>query len=106
MLSMFILLGRFGMIDANAFLGRAQHQNATGAMSKNENGKLGAAAAGYVLHRVFVQRHGWFIRALEPAGKALAAWNTSTPVSILEERVPKHVQSLFESRLGERGLGL
>merc|ERR1719401_2957839 len=27
-----------------------------GAMTKNENGKLGAAAAGYVLHRVFVQR--------------------------------------------------
>jgi hypothetical protein len=134
--------------DANAFLGRLPHQNATaalsaeaeqsllaeleialgsghrhatekrlkrleqmlkpmfGAMSKNENGKLGSAAAGYVLHRVFVQRHGWFIRALEPAGKALAAWNTSTPVSILEERVPQHVQDLFEKRLGERGLGL
>merc|ERR1719408_867331 len=37
-----------------------------GAMAKNENGKLGSAAAGYVLHRMFVQRHGWFIRALEP----------------------------------------
>jgi len=75
-------------------------------MSKNENGKLGSAAAGYVLHRVFVQRHGWFIRALEPAGNALAAWNSSTPTSILEERVPAHVQSLFETRLGTHGLGL
>merc|ERR1719440_2099244 len=76
------------------------------AMSKNSNGKLGSAAAGYVLHRVFVQRHGWFIRALEPTGNALAAWNSSKPISILEERVPIHVQNLFEKRLGEHGLGL
>merc|ERR1719408_718792 len=77
-----------------------------GAMAKNENGKLGSAAAGYVLHRVFAQRHGWFIRALEPTGNALAAWNSSKPISILEERVPIHVQNLFEKRLGEHGLGL
>merc|ERR1719326_2279972 len=77
-----------------------------GAVTKNENGKLGSAGAGYVLHRVFVQRHGWFIRALEPTGNALAAWNTSNPVSILEERVPQHVQDLFEKRLGSKGLGL
>merc|ERR1719238_2514773 len=77
-----------------------------GAMAKNENGKLGSAAAGYILHRVFVQRHGWFIRALEPQGNSLAAWNSSRPTSILEERVPEHVQKLFEKRLGERGLGL
>jgi hypothetical protein len=77
-----------------------------GAVTKNENGKLGSAAAGYVLHRVFVQRHGWFIRALEPAGNSLAAWNSSSPTSILEERVPEHVQNLFEKRLGQRGLGL
>merc|ERR1719230_2452492 len=76
------------------------------AMTKNEHGRLGSAAAGYVLHRVFVQRHGWFIRALEPTGNALAAWNTSTPISILEERVPQHVQDLFEKRLGQHGLGL
>merc|ERR1719506_3460238 len=74
------------------------------ALTKNENGKLGSAAAGYALHRVFVQRHGWFIRALEPQGNAMAAWNSSTPTSILEERVPTHIQELFEKRLGEHGL--
>jgi hypothetical protein len=77
-----------------------------GSVSKNSNGKLDSAAAGYVLHRVFVQRHGWFIRALEPQGNALAAWNSSKPISILEERVPLHVQELFEKRLGTHGLGL
>merc|ERR1719504_530142 len=144
-----MLLGGFATLaDANAFLGRLPHQNATaglsaesehallaelevalgsghrhatekrlkrieqmispmfGAMAKNENGKLGSAAAGYVLHRVFVQRHGWFIRALEPTGNSMAAWNSSSPISILEERVPEHVQNLFERRLGTHGLGL
>jgi hypothetical protein len=75
-------------------------------MSKNEHGKLGPAAAGYMLHRLFVQRHGWFIRALEPEGKAMAAWNSSTPTSVLDDRVPSHVQELFEQRLGTHGLGL
>merc|ERR1719161_1513335 len=140
--------GLASVANANTFLGRLPHQNATavlsaesehallaelevalgkghrhatekrlkrieqmlrplfGAVTKNANGKLGSAAAGYVLHRVFVQRHGWFIRALEPEGNALAAWNASKPISILEERVPEHVQNLFEKRLGERGLGL
>ena len=30
-------------------------------MPKNEYGKLGHAAVRYVLHRLFVSRHGWFI---------------------------------------------
>jgi hypothetical protein len=77
-----------------------------GAMVKNENGNLGPAAAGYMLHRIFVQRHGWFIRALEPGNGSYAAWNTSTPTSVLEERVPAHITKLFEDRLGQHGLGL
>merc|ERR1719277_575835 len=76
------------------------------AMTKNERGLLGPAAAGYMLHRLFVQRHGWFIRALEPAGGSFAAWNSSAPTSVLEERVPSHVTRLFEERLGQHGLGL
>jgi hypothetical protein len=36
----------------------------------------------------------------------LAAWSSSSPISILEERVPEHVQNLFERRLGTHGLGL
>jgi hypothetical protein len=77
-----------------------------GAMVKNEYGNLGPSAAGYMLHRVFVQRHGWFIRALEPANGSFAAWNTSTPTAVLEERVPDHITKLFEERLGLHGLGL
>merc|ERR1719265_3113860 len=77
-----------------------------GAMPKNEHGHLGPSAAGYMLHRLFVQRHGWFIRALEPANGSFAAWHQSTPTAVLEERVPDHVTQLFEARLGKHGLGL
>jgi hypothetical protein len=76
------------------------------AMTKNENGKLGPAAAAYVLHRAFVQRHGWFIRGLEPEGRSVGDWNSSSPTSMLQEVVPPHITQLFEDRLGERGLGL
>lgn len=77
-----------------------------GAMAKNEYGRLGPAAGAYMLHRLFVQRHGWFVKGLEPAGKSMAAWNGSSPTVILEERVPDHVQELFEKRLGMHGLGV
>jgi hypothetical protein len=76
------------------------------AMVKNENGNVGPAAAGYMLHRIFVQRHGWFIRALEPASGSFAAWNDTMPTSVLEERLPEHVVELFERRQGQHGLGL
>jgi|Transcript_14485 hypothetical protein len=76
------------------------------AMEKNEYGNAGPAATGYMLHRLFVQMHGWFIRALEPKNGSYAAWNTSTPIAMLSERVPGHIAKLFEDRLGQRGLGL
>lgn len=73
------------------------------ALDKNENGYLGQAAVRYALHRYFVQRHGWFLKGLEPGA---SSWNESTPTEILEDRVPSYVLKLFEDRLGARGLSL
>lgn len=73
------------------------------ALPKNEHGKLNSAAARYALHRLFVERHGWFVRGVEPAG---ASWNSSSVTSVLQDRVPEHVQDLFEQRLGNQGFGL
>jgi len=70
------------------------------ALPKNEYGNLGHSAVKYALHRVFVQKHGWFIRGLEPGG---AAWNASSPAEVLHDQVPDYVQGLFEKRLGGRG---
>mmetsp|Transcript_115002 Transcript_115002/g.187390 ORF Transcript_115002/g.187390 Transcript_115002/m.187390 type:complete len:577 (-) Transcript_115002:90-1820(-) len=75
------------------------------AVPKNEKGKLGYAAVSYALYRLFVQRHAWFVVGLEPF-KALAEWNSTSAVSVIDQRVPEYVAGLFHTRLGEHGFGL
>jgi hypothetical protein len=72
-------------------------------LPKNEHGKLGHTTVRYALHRIFVQRHGWYIKGLEPAGQH---FNSSTPTGVLKEHVGSHVEELFESRLGGQGFNL
>merc|ERR1719345_719930 len=73
------------------------------ALPKNEYGKLGHSSVRYMLHRFFVQDHGWFIEGLFTEGAAL---NTSSPSGALKGRVPMFVQGLFEKRLSGRGFGI
>eukprot|EP00408_Alexandrium_pacificum_P031135 CAMPEP_0171291858 /NCGR_PEP_ID=MMETSP0790-20130122/71863_1 /TAXON_ID=2925 /ORGANISM="Alexandrium catenella, Strain OF101" /LENGTH=535 /DNA_ID=CAMNT_0011761583 /DNA_START=98 /DNA_END=1707 /DNA_ORIENTATION=+ len=73
------------------------------ALHKNEHGHLDHAGVRYALHRLFVLRHGMFIKGLEPGG---AGWTSASPTEVLDERVPAYVQGLFEQRLNGRGLGL
>jgi len=73
------------------------------ALPKNEHGGLGHTTVRYALHRIFVQRHGWFIQGLDRAGQS---WNGSSPAGILQNQVPAYVQDLFEKRLAAKGFGL
>jgi len=73
------------------------------AVPLNEYGKLGHTAARYVLHRLFVSRHGWLIRGLEPDGEN---FNASSPLAALKGKLPDHVSGVFEKRLGGSGLNL
>merc|ERR1719422_2138645 len=73
------------------------------ALPKNEHGTLEPAAVRYALHRYFVQKHGWYVKGLEPAGQG---WNTSAPTDIMKSRIPTYIQSLFEKRLHGQGMGL
>jgi len=73
------------------------------AMPKSEKGTVGHVAVRYMLHRLFVQRHGWFVRGLEPGGEA---WNTSVPIGIFEEQAPEGMQELFDQRLGAHDFSL
>merc|ERR1719201_2849563 len=74
-------------------------------MTKNKYGNLEHSAVRYVLHRLFVQRHGMYVKGIDSAG---AAWigDLSSPTTVLEDRVPAYVMALFEERLKGRGLGL
>merc|ERR1740121_3229358 len=73
------------------------------ALPKNELGTLEPAAVRYILHRYFVQKHGWYVKGLEPAGQS---WNSTSPTSILTSRVPAFIQSLFEQSLHGEGMSL
>merc|ERR1719213_1608223 len=73
------------------------------ALPKNEKGYLGHATVRYALHRLFVQRHGWFISGLDAAG---GHRNSTSGAGLLKEQVPAYIQDLFEQRLGGRGFGL
>jgi len=73
------------------------------ALHKNAYGNLDHAGVRYALHRLFVLRHGMFIKGLEPGG---AGWAGASPTEVLDDRVPAYVQSLFEQRLDGHGLGL
>merc|ERR1719446_1851318 len=73
------------------------------ALPKNEQGYLGHATVRYALHRLFVQRHGWFIKGLDAAG---GHRNTTSGAGLLKEQVPAYIQDLFEQRLAGRGFGL
>jgi len=70
-------------------------------LPKNARGNLGHKAVRYVLHRLFVQRHGWYIKGLEPNSDVVAPPNASS-----KEWVPSYLQERLEQRLGDRGAGL
>jgi len=72
-------------------------------LPKNEHGNLGHSPVRYALHRIFVQRHGWYIKGLEPDGDN---WNTTSPAGVLKDKVSSYVEELFEERLGGRGFNL
>jgi len=73
-------------------------------LPKNEHGNLGHNPVRYALHRIFVQRHGWYIKGMEPSGDGWS--NTTSPAGVLKDKVSSYVEELFEERLGGRGFNL
>jgi len=72
-------------------------------LPKNVHGNLDHGTVRYALHRLFVQRHGWYIKGLDNAGQS---WNESSHAEILKDQAADFVQSVFEHRLGDKGLNL
>jgi len=69
------------------------------ALPKERSGYLGHQAVQYALHRLLLQRHGWFIVGLEPTDEA-------PPPYLNGEWVPQYLQGILEQRLGDRGINL
>jgi len=72
------------------------------AMPKDEQGHLDAAGVRYLLHRLFVQRHGWFVNGLDNGG---GSWNSSSPAAVFEEHASDH-HNLFNEKLDKHGFSL
>jgi len=72
-------------------------------LPKNGHGNLDHSTVRYALHRLFVQRHGWYIKGLDNAGQS---WNETSHANILKDQAADFVQSVFEHRLGDKGLNL
>jgi len=59
------------------------------ALPKDDEGGLGHQAVRYALHRLFVQRHGWYIKGLEPGTSAESS--SDWVPSYLEGRLRRHL---------------
>jgi len=77
---------------------QAELQPTFDAMPK-EDGLLGHQAVRYVLHRLFVERHSWYVRGLEPTDE-------DKPVYLDSDWVPTYLQNMLEERLHGRGVNL
>jgi len=69
-------------------------------LPKNEHGKFGHKSVRFALSRLFVQRHGWFVKGTDSNQNS----SNATPTAIFQGDLSGQVQSLFESKLGARGL--
>lgn len=74
------------------------------AIPKAADGTLSHTLVRYMLHRLFVQQNGWFIRGLEP-GSGIGNASTQT-LQNLQEWVPSYLQNFLEEMQGGRGVSL
>jgi len=74
------------------------------ALPKNEAGNLEHPTARYILHRLFVHRHGWYIKGLEPNGDTFQAAPIGTHT--FQQWVPGYLIKHLEKMSGHRGLDL
>jgi hypothetical protein len=72
-------------------------------LPKNQYGKLEHPTVRYALHRYFIQKHGWFVKGLDPEG---GNWEFSSSSGMVKEKATQYIQDIFDKKLQGRGLGL
>jgi len=72
-------------------------------LPQDEAGRLEPAAVRYLLHRYFVDRHGWYVLGFDTQGEA---WNSSSATAALGQNVGSDAQEAFENRVESHGLTL
>merc|ERR1719356_1430699 len=73
------------------------------AMPKDRSNRLSAVSVRYVLHRLFVQRHGWLVNGFQNVGDK---WNSSSPTEIFKSTAGDEVHKVFDETLSSMGFTL
>jgi len=97
------LLAELGMDTPRSRMLEDEMRPMFAALPKNQHGTLEPTTVRYALHRHFVQKHGWYIKGLEPLGQS---WNSTSVASVMSKRVPQYIESLFDERMHGKGIGL
>jgi len=71
-------------------------------MPTDVRGRLDSAGVRYLLHRHFVQRHGWIVKGLDTGGNS---WNSSSPAAVFAGHADNH-RNVFEATLAKEGFSL
>jgi len=71
-------------------------------MPKCPEGGLAPDGVRYVLHRIFVDRHGWFVKGLDNAGEA---WDSSSPAAMFKDH-SGDAHDFFNDRFGNHTFNL
>merc|ERR1719162_797887 len=90
--------------DARLAILKDQLRTAFAALPKNEGGQLEPSTVRYVLHRHFVQKHGWHVKGLHPEGDGWNSSSVSPSDDIMKGLAPAYIQELFAKRLHGDGL--
>jgi len=71
-------------------------------LPKNNNGRVGHQAVRYALHRLFVKRHGWYLKGLEPTRASFVGVNGEKD----KAWIPSYLQEKVEEHMGKIGMNL
>lgn len=78
-------------------------------LPKNAHGKIEHEVVRYAMQRYFLNRHGWYIRGLEPGNATYLPernWNGELPPAFIEEWALRFLQETLEHHLGNDGVDL
>lgn len=76
------------------------------AMPKNKYGKLERATVSYTMRRLFLERHAWFVKGLEPVSSQFAEWKETCPMKIFDQQIAISITGDMRARINATGLGL
>lgn len=74
-------------------------------MPQNQEGEVESSVVTYLLHRYFVQKHGWYVKGLSPFTYRTSLDETTTG-EFITELAPAYIQELLMKQMKHEGMQL